>query len=168
MAVADLEESTFRVNGDEECRANDQVLIVEVAGVNPWRRTADASGDFRRGHAHASEKRMQGDLDSFSKERDHASLVQRNDFPSRIREILRQEAAAGKESVEGIWKGETDLLDSNFQDVAGLGTLDVDRSGQYVPARPLIVNLPVNVPQRLFDLARLRACGFELIRAETN
>src|SRR5205807_6666983 len=168
MAVADLEESPFCENGKEERRARNQVLVIEGACVNPGWAAADAPGDFRRGYSDASEKRMQRDFDAFAKHSDHAFLVQWDDFPSCVWEILREQAAAGHKRVEGIAKGDSDILDANFQDITRLGALDVDRSVQDMPAGAFIVDLAVDVPQRLFDLARLGTCGFELIRAETD
>src|SRR6516225_2122652 len=56
VAVADREQRAAHVDGDEERRSLDQLLVVEVARVNAGRPAADATGLWRWRHAHAAEE----------------------------------------------------------------------------------------------------------------
>ena len=94
---------------------------------------------------------MQRDLDALGEMCDHARFIQRDDFHARIGIVIREEAAAGPESVVGVGYGEANFLDARFEDVAGLGAFDVDRAGKNVPARALVLDFFVDVAKRLLD-----------------
>jgi hypothetical protein len=64
VAVADLKERSFGVDGKEERRAGNQLLVVHVAGVHPRRRAIDPAGRLGRSDAHAAEERMKRNLES--------------------------------------------------------------------------------------------------------
>jgi len=75
-----------------------------------------------------------------------------DDLHLRIREILRKKASPWTKGVVSIGYRKLDRPDANLEDVTGLGSLDVDRTGQYVTARSLVGDLFVDVAKRLFDL----------------
>src|SRR6267378_5739953 len=165
MTVANLEQRPAGVNRDKKRRSSDQIFIVEVSRVNPWRITADAPGDLWRGNAHAAEKWAYRNLNPISEMRYHAFLIQWNDFRFRVRVIIRQEAAPRRKSVKRIRNGQLNFLDPDFQDVALLGSLDVDRAGQDMCTWTLLLDLVENVAQRLFDLIGLDESDFEAVGA---
>ena len=57
VAVADLEQRARHVHRNEQRRAGDQLLVVEIAGVRARRIAADAPDFRRRRDAHAAEER---------------------------------------------------------------------------------------------------------------
>src|SRR4051812_11738547 len=61
VSVTDFEERSFHVHGNVEGGARDQFLVVEIAGVNPRRRTVDAPIREGRRDAHAPKERPQWD-----------------------------------------------------------------------------------------------------------
>ena len=69
VPVADLEERTWDVNRDEERRAGDKFLVVQVAGVHAQQGAAHPARGFRRGDAHTAEERTQRDLDALAEAR---------------------------------------------------------------------------------------------------
>src|SRR5258708_23825911 len=82
--------------------ASHQILVVQIAAMNPWRVAAEFAGGLWRRHAHAAEKWMQRNLDSWREFRHHLLFIQRNYFHLRIRVILRQESAARTKSVVSV------------------------------------------------------------------
>src|SRR5439155_19117673 len=165
VAVADLEERAGSVHGNVERGAGDEVLVIEIARHNPRRSAVEAARAFRRGVAHAAEKRMQGNLDARREFRDHAFFIQRNNFYFRVRIIVRQIAAPRTERVVGVRNRQLDRQDFYFENVAGFRAFDVNRAGQNVPARAFVLYLVGNVAQRLLDLLWRQPRLFEPLRA---
>src|SRR5215210_6753201 len=56
VSVADLEQRAGDMHRNEEGRPGDELFVIEVAGMNPGRRTVDASSRGGRRNAHAPEK----------------------------------------------------------------------------------------------------------------
>ena len=71
MAVADLEESAFYEYGIIEDCACHQLLVIEVAAMDPRWGAVPATGFFWRGDAEAAEERMEGDIDAVGPMGDH-------------------------------------------------------------------------------------------------
>src|SRR5882762_6515136 len=113
----------------------------------------------------AAKKKVKRTIPYERKVRDHGCGIQGDGSRSCVRVIIWQEAAARCEGVQCIRNCQLDLLDSDFQDVTWLGTLDVDRASQNVYARPLVFDLLENVTQRLFNLVGLHTCACEALRA---
>src|ERR1700674_1182303 len=106
------------MHGNVERCARDEVLVVNIPGVNPRRSAADAARDLGRSDTHAAEKRMQRNLNAGSEARDHALFIERNNFYFWIRIIFRQISAAGAESIVGVRNGELRGEDAHFEKVA--------------------------------------------------
>ena len=99
MSVADLEQRARHPHRNEERRAGDEVLVVEVAGVNPRRRAVDPAHRSRRCHADAAEERMHRDVDPVGEVRDVVQRVERDDPALPGGEVLGDEPAARAERV---------------------------------------------------------------------
>src|SRR5437868_15096280 len=65
VAVAYFKEGASGMNRDVKSRPGNQLFIIEVACMHPGGTAVYAARDLGRGHAHASEKRMQRNLDAF-------------------------------------------------------------------------------------------------------
>src|SRR5690349_273000 len=114
MAVSDKEQSARRMNRNVEGSSGDQVLVVQVPCVDPWRSAAYSSGGYRRGDPNAPKERMERYFDAVAKARDHSLLVQRDYLHARIRKIFGQETASGAECVVGIGYRELDGFDADL------------------------------------------------------
>src|SRR5947209_17796953 len=101
------------------------MFFVEIAGVNPGRRAVDFSGSRRRGDSHAAEERMQREVDAGAEMADHFFFIERDDFRLAFREEVDQKSGG---AVEGVRRAELDVLDSNFERVAGFRSFNEDRS----------------------------------------
>src|SRR5437588_5573715 len=102
------------MDGNVERRARDEILVVQIARLNPWGIAAEASGSFRRRDAHAAEKRMQRNFDAGSEARDHAVFVERNDFHFRIGKIFRQKSAPWSKRIVRVRNRELRAENSYF------------------------------------------------------
>src|SRR5690242_5633819 len=102
MPVADLEQRTLRPHGDVQRGAGDELLVVEIPGMNPRWRAADASHRSRRSDADAAEEWMEWDVDVRREVRDVLALVERNDLRSRVLVVFRQPSTARAETIVGI------------------------------------------------------------------
>src|ERR1700676_3332564 len=67
MTVSDFKERAARVDREIENCAGDEIFIVHVTAMDPWRTAADAAGPLWRRDTHASKKGLQRDIDSLSK-----------------------------------------------------------------------------------------------------
>ena len=160
MAVADLEEGAGGVHGDEQRRPGDERLVVEIAGVDPRRVAADAPGGRRRRDAHATEERLERHLDAGREGRDQPPTVQRDDAGLARMAILRKESAT---AVVSVRNREVDRKDSNFEHVAGRGTVDEHRTCQNVGAWSSILDLGNDLPESRLDLIGRHAGALESI-----
>src|SRR5205814_8779996 len=102
VAVADFKERAGRMSGNVQRRSCHEILVVQIAGLNPRRIATETSGSFRRSDTHAAKKRMQWNFDAGSEARNHALFVERNNFHLRVRVVFGQKAAPGTDSVVGI------------------------------------------------------------------
>src|SRR3954454_8483674 len=96
--------------------------------MHPRRSAIQLSG--RECNAHAPEERMQWDIDAGCKLRRHVFTIQRNHLRSRVRKIVREEAATWAEAVAGIRHVDVDLLDLHLQHVPRLSLCDFDWTSQ--------------------------------------
>src|SRR5204862_5919326 len=130
VSVADLEQGTRGVDGNEQCGPSDQLLVVHVARVNAGWVRADATRIAWRRHAHAAEEGMQGDHHSRGELRDHTAAIERND-PRELRAVTvhREKSAA---AVVAVRQGEIDAENSHLEHVTRIGGLDVDGPGENV------------------------------------
>src|ERR1700723_3306891 len=101
VPVAHLKERSLDMHRYVQRRSGNQLLVIHIARMHPWRTAVDAAGRFRRRDAHAPEERMQRNLDSRSKLPDHLLPIQRNDLGSPVRIIVGQKTTPGSESVTG-------------------------------------------------------------------
>src|SRR5262245_43466356 len=130
MAIADFKERSPGVDRDEKRRAGNEFLVVEIAGMNPWRRAIDRAHRPRWRDAHAAKEWTQRDLHAVGELAHHSRRVEANDLRAAVREILRQESAASAERVARIGHHEVDALDANLEHVAGIGALHEHGSGE--------------------------------------
>src|ERR1043166_8399507 len=105
-------------------RTRDQLLVVQVAGVETRWSAADAARSLRRRDAHTSKEWPQRNFDPVRKMRHHAVAVERDDLHARIRKLIRQETRAWPEAIVRIRNGEPDRLDAHFESVARLRAFD--------------------------------------------
>ena len=77
---------------------------------------------------------MEGDVDAGGEVADHLGAVERDDAGFAVGEVVGEEAAAGAEGVACPGDVDVDLLDADFEDVAGFGFGDGDRAGEDVAA----------------------------------
>src|SRR5436853_497573 len=161
VAVTYFKKGASGMNRNVKSRAGNQLFIIEVACMHPGRTAVYAARDLGRGHAHASEKRMQGNLDTFGEARNHLLFIERDYLHPRIREVFRQEPAARPERIVGVGYCKFDRLYSDLEHVARLRGFDEDRSGQDVTARPFVGDLPGYVAQRLLHLIGWESRSFE-------
>src|SRR5437868_6472180 len=90
VTVTNLKECAGRMHGDEERGAGHEFLVIEVARVDSGRGTVHLASRLGRGDAHASEKRLQRQIDSISKVTDRALAVERDDFRLPLRKDISQ------------------------------------------------------------------------------
>ena len=136
--------------------------------MNPRRPAADASRNIRRRHADAAKERTKRNIDAVREVRKHLLRVERNDSHARIRKVFREVAAPRTERVVGVWNGQLDILDSNFEHVARLGAFDKDWASENVTARPFVRDFAIDVSQRLLNVLRLYTCTFEPRRTRSD
>ena len=90
VAVADVEQRALRPDRDVERRSGDQLLVVEIPGVNARRRAVHSAHRRRRRDADAAEERMQRNGDAGAEMAEHVDRVELDDLRVRLaREILR-------------------------------------------------------------------------------
>jgi len=77
---------------------------------------------------------VEGDVDAGSEVADHLCAVERDDAGFAVGEVVGEEAAAGAEGVAGPGDVEVDLLNADFEDVAGFGFGDGDGAGEDMAA----------------------------------
>src|SRR6266849_2831789 len=106
---------------------------------------------------------MERDFDPRREAGDHALFIERNDSELGIGKFIGQEAYAWPESVVGVGDGQANGDNLDFEHVSGFGSFDVDGTGENVAARAAIFYLAEDVAQRLLDLGRGHARGFELL-----
>src|SRR5712671_5912300 len=145
VPIAHFKQRSRRVYRNVQRRARHQILVVQISRVNPRRVAAEFSGSFWWRYAHAAEKWMQRNLDSWREFRHHPLFIQRNDFHLRIRIILRQESAARTKSVVSVRNRQPHRNDAYLQHIARLCILDINWPGKNVPARTLFLYLVVDV-----------------------
>src|SRR5580658_2023784 len=121
------------MNRNKQCRAGDQVFVVHVARMHPWRPAAYARR-ARGCDSHAAEKRMQRYIDARSKLANHVREVQRDHLGARVWKIVGQKAAPGSKAIAGKWYVDLDFLDLNFENVSRFRLLDRHRPGENMTA----------------------------------
>ena len=133
VSVADLEVGAFGVDRDVEGGPGDHLAVVNVAGVHPgWGGVVLAGGGG--GEAHAAEEGVEWYGDAGGEVGGHVLAVEGDEFGAGVGEVVGEEAAAGTEGVAGPGDVEVDLLDAEFEDVAGFGVGDGDGAGEDVAA----------------------------------
>src|ERR1051326_2395839 len=145
---------------NEKLRPGDEILVVEIAGVNSRWRAGDTAHRLGRRDAHAAEKRMQRNIDLRGKAGDHLLPVERNYFHPGFRELTRsgEDPALRAEAVVSVRNGDVDFLDPHFERIARLGALDEDRAGQDMAARSLVFHFGVDGLE-----LRLHVFGFHAV-----
>src|SRR5204862_3569025 len=151
VAVADFEERAGNEYRNVQRASDDQLAVVEIAGVPARRIAADASELRRRRNTHAPVERLQGNDDAGSELGGHRLRVQvQNLHAGGSIAVLRDEPVA---PVVGVVDGEVDRQHLHLEDVARLRALDEDRAGQNVAARaaPIAGDFAHDRLERLLD-----------------
>ena len=161
VAVADLEVGTLAVDRDEEGGAGGELLVVHIAGVHPGRGGVGLAGGGS--DAHGAEEGVERDLDAGGEVGEHAGAVEGDDLGAGVGEVVGQKAAAGAEGVAGPGDVDGDLLDADFEDVAGFGFGEGDGAGEDVAAGTFLVGgeVVVDVVDVFGDVGGGDAGGFE-------
>ena len=133
VAVACFEVGAFGVDGDEEGGARDKLFVVHITGVHPrWGGVGFAAGCGR--DAHAAKEGMERNSDAGREVGEHLVTVKPDDFGAGVGEVVRKEAAPSTEGVACPGNVNLDLLDTDFEDVAGFGFSDSDGAGEDMAA----------------------------------
>src|SRR3982751_380191 len=103
---------------------------------------------------------MQWDIDARCKLGRHVFTIERNYLRSRVRKIVREEAATWAEAVAGIRHVDVDLLDLHLQHVPRLSLCDFDWTSQDMTARPFLFHLLMDIAIVLRDRVRRHAARF--------
>src|ERR1700720_2351068 len=150
---------------NEQRRARYQLLVVQIAGVDSWRRAIYFARGFRRRDAHASEKWLQRNVDPSAEMSDLALPVQRNNLGAPLWKYIRKKTGASH-TVVRIWNVQPDLANANLQHIAGLRARNCDRPGQQVTARPpaLSGHFRIDFAKLGLDLLRRQARTLQIIR----
>ncbi len=139
VAIAGFEEGSGGPDGVEDGGAGDKVFVIHVSAVDPGRSGVVAAGGLWRGDADGAEEGMERDGDVGGELGDHALAVKGDDFGVGVGEVFGEEAVAFAETVASKGGIEGDLLDADFEDVAGLGFGDGDGAGEDVAAGAALV-----------------------------
>src|ERR1700680_175921 len=94
----------------------DQLLVVEIARMDPRRRATDPAVRYGRRNPHASEERPQRNLDRIAEAPHHTTPIERYDFHPVRWEVVRQEARAGTKVVERERSGQLKLQNADLED----------------------------------------------------
>src|SRR5690348_12826545 len=165
VPVTDLEQRTGSPHGDVERRARDELLVIEIAGVNARWRAADPSHGAGWRVADAPEKGTQRQLDSGGEVRDHLLLVERNDLGARVVVVFGEPAAPRAETIVRVRDREVDRLDLHLEHIARIRAADIDRPGENVSAGTAVLDGIVDRAQRLLYIVRRHAHLFQPARA---
>src|SRR5579871_945146 len=165
VAVANFKERAGRIDGNEKRGSGDELFVVEIAGVEPGRSAADASGGFGRSNTHAAEEGADGNLDVLGKMRDHLLAIERNDLHTRVGKLVGQKAGTGAKTVIGERNSQFDGLDANFERDTDLRVFDVNRTGEDVSAGSFVLYLFEDGAHGGLDLIGWKPGGFETLGA---
>src|SRR5579864_2674738 len=84
---------------NEQRRSCHQLLVVQITGVDSWRRAVHLARGFRRRDAHASKEWFQRNVDPSAKMSDVTLPVQRNYLRPALREYIREKTCASEAVV---------------------------------------------------------------------
>ena len=106
---------------------------------------------------------MERDVDAGSEVADHLFAIEGDESGAAVGEVVGEKAAADAEGVAGPGNVDIDFLNTNFEDVAGLGFLDGDGAGEDVAAGTFFGggDLGVDVVDVRGDVGGGDAEGFE-------
>ena len=85
VPVADFKQRSRGVHRNKQRGPGDKFLVVEIARMNPRRRAIDLPSGGRRREPHASEERLQREIDARSEVPNLTLPVKRNDLRNRRR-----------------------------------------------------------------------------------
>src|SRR5437879_10817315 len=63
VAVADFKQRAGRMNGNVQRRSCHEILVVQIAGLNPRRIATETSGSLRRRDTHNTKERIEWSID---------------------------------------------------------------------------------------------------------
>src|SRR6185503_4749780 len=119
VAVADFEQRALGPHRNEQRRAGDQFLIVEIARPNAWRSTVYTTERSRRREPDAAEERVQRNVDARGEMPDHPHRVELDDLRLRLaRKILGQKAAPWPKRIASVVDRRLDRAKANFEYIA--------------------------------------------------
>src|SRR5438067_550009 len=163
MAVAGFKQRAFRMNRNIERGSGDEFLVIHISGVHP-RRTAVQLAARWPSNPHATEKRVQRNFYAGGEFCNHALAIERDHFRSRVREIIGEKPTPGSEAVTCVENIDVDLLDIDFEHIAGLGFGNRDGTGKNVTAWTFVDDLGMNIAIVLWNGIVLNTAFFHLVQ----
>ncbi len=161
VRVAHGEQRAGGEHRHEQGRARDQVLVVQVAGVNAGRAAADAAHGRVGRQAHGAEERLVDRHHDALGDRGGLRLaVDRDDAAPERGELFRQRPVIGTLAVVAVVERKIDVDDAHFEHVARHRAADLDRPGEDVRTGAAILHLRVDVALILRDDAGRDHAGF--------
>src|SRR5690242_12370184 len=165
MAVADLKQRAPGMNGNVQRSARNEILVVQIAGVDPRRSAADSPVAVWGRYTHASEKWPKRYLDQIRETGQHPLAIERDNLRPGVRKIVRQEAGSRPETIVSKGGCQFDCLNPNLQHIARFGTVNIHRTSEDVPSRSPVGNLLVDIAKGVGNLAGWSARRFQSSRA---
>lgn len=113
--------------------------------MHPGRSAVQPPRRFRRRHAHASEKRVQGNFYTRREVGNHLFAIERNDLRAAVRIIIGQKPTASSKPVARKWHIDIDLQYLHFEHIAWLCLGNLHGPGKNVAARSLVFHFPIDI-----------------------
>src|SRR5258708_30660098 len=139
MTISDFKQGAFHMHRDKKGRTCNQFLVVQVAGIDPWRSAVPTAHFLGRSHSCAAKKGMQGDVDPIGKVADHFFPVKRDDPNLPVKDLIEQESVLTN-GIVSIRYSQLDGLKTHFQHVAGFRSFELNGPGRHMPARPTVLD----------------------------
>jgi hypothetical protein len=131
VAVAYFKVRAFGVDREIDGGTGDELLVVHIAAMHPGGSGVVLAAG-RSGDTHAAEEGMKRNVDAASEVADHLGAIERDEAGMAVGEVVGEKTAAGAEGVARPGDVDVNLLDANFKDVAGFGSIDGDRTSKNV------------------------------------
>src|SRR5262249_502464 len=148
------------VNWHEQRGARDEVLVIEIAGMDTGRTTADPAQRNIRSDTHRTEERLIDRHNDTARDLRRLGLAVDRDYPTpKPGDLVGQRAGIGPLAIESPVEREVDLQNAHFEHVTRHRALDLDRSGEHMRPRAAVLHLTEDVALVLRDGARWNDAG---------
>jgi hypothetical protein len=119
-------------------------VVPAVACVHPRRSAIIAADRFRWCVAHASEERMQRNLDTRREMPDHLVSIEGNDLASAVGKVVGEKTAPRPKAIACEWCIEVDLHNLYFEDITGLGFCNRNRTRENMSTWSSVLHLLID------------------------